>query len=58
MMPLPEYFGTVFIKDGKIEQVDIKLDREKPLMDIEQIMALKNMIDRHIIDYEKNIKRT
>lgn len=55
---IPEYYGTVLIKDGKIEQIDIKLDPAKPLPDIDQIIALKNMLDKHIISYENNIKRT
>lgn len=52
------YVGNISIKDGKIESIDLKDETQKELQEIEQILAVRDMIDEHIKDREKNINRT
>lgn len=52
----PTYSGTILIKNSKIESIDLK-SPEKELLEIEKIIALKNIVDNFIIQYEKEFKR-
>lgn len=48
-----KYSGTICIEDGKITVINIKAP-EKQLMEIEQVMAMKKLVDEYLIDYEKS----
>lgn len=48
--------GKVLIADGKINILEIR-EGDNALSEIQSIMALKNVLDEHIIEYEKNYKR-
>lgn len=50
------YQGQILIADGKINIVNLTL-HGADLTEIGKLLALKNILDQHLADYEKNYKR-
>lgn len=54
----PTYSGIIVIKDNKIESLDLKVSSTaEQSLEIEKIIALKNIVDEYMIQYEKEYKR-
>lgn len=51
------YSGTVVITEGKIAVINI-IAPGGNLMEIDQMLALRDMINEHLVNYEKTVKRT
>jgi len=56
MIPTKKYTGTVEIVDGKIKNIDLKLPDES-LSGIQQIMALKHILENYVKEYEREPER-
>ena len=52
MIATPEFTGTVSIVDGKITEIDLTLKGE-PVSEIRRIMALKQITENYVKEYER-----
>lgn len=54
---MEKYNGKVLIADGKINILDIKIE-DRPLSEIQQLIVLRNIVQKHLEHYELHYKRS
>jgi len=53
-----QYTGTITIWGGKVRDINLGIPGQPELLEITKVLAVKQMLEKFLDEYEKNYKRT